>query len=632
MEMRQRIAELEKLENQRKRMEEELSKSKEYLEKIFNSVTDSIFVTDMKRKFVTCNQATERIFGYKKEEIIGKSTEMFYLNREAFEEMEHTTIKKIKEQGYFEGEVVLRRKDGSSFPAHATASLLTGTDGKPIGIVGVVRDITDYKRAQEEIQRMSRLNQEIIDNAPFGIITFDREGKVTQVNHRHLEIDRAPIKDPKKVIGYNIFEHPSIMTNKLLDPLRKILDGESFDMEIDNFKTLTNYEISVRVKGVPLVRKSGEVVGGLVIVEDITECKQAEKALQESEEKYRTIFELSPEAIVLLDKKGNLLDVNGRIYDWLGYKPEEVIGKNLSELPFLPEESKTKVIEKFSLRMSGKKIPSYEIEFTTKDGGKCIGNILATPIKDENGKIIGDLVMITDVTERKKMEEMLFQQEKMAALGRIAAVVSHELNTPLANISITAEYLSSKLQKRYADELRTIKSEVIHASDIIKRVLGFSRMGDIEIKQTDLNEIIIRAVNTVRKTCDTAGIIIQTNLSSSCPILGDEHKLLEAFTNILKNSIEAADPQKEEHRIDVNSTIEDDIITVTITDTGIGIDKNVQGDVLKPFFTTKPPEKGTGLGLFIAKWIIQKHGGNISITSEKNVGTTVTVTLPRKGV
>ncbi|MGB7532241.1 MAG: response regulator [Halobacteriota archaeon] len=146
----------------------------------------------------------------------------------------------------------------------------------------VLEDITELKRAKEEIQRTSRLNQGIIDAAPVGIITYDSAGVISQINRRHLEIDRSTILDPQKFIGYNIFEHPTIAENKLLDPLRKVLDGESFDMEFDKFKTLTA-EIAVRVKGVPLINGNSEVIGGLVMDEDITELKEAEEKLLHSE-------------------------------------------------------------------------------------------------------------------------------------------------------------------------------------------------------------------------------------------------------------------------------------------------------------------------------------------------------------
>ena len=134
----------------RKRAEKEASEAKEYLEKVFDSTTDSIIVTDMDRRVVTCNRATEGMFGYKKEEIIGKSTEPLYPNRRAFEETVRASVREV-EQGFFEGEITLRRKDGSTFPAYATASRLFAADGESIGIVGVTRDITHRKQAEAEI-------------------------------------------------------------------------------------------------------------------------------------------------------------------------------------------------------------------------------------------------------------------------------------------------------------------------------------------------------------------------------------------------------------------------------------------------------------------------------------------------
>ncbi|NVM22300.1 MAG: PAS domain S-box protein [Desulfobacterales bacterium] len=135
--------------------------------------------------------------------------------------------------------------------------------------------------------------------------------------------------------------------------------------------------------------------------------RRAEEALRNSEEKYRKIFELSPEAIVLLDGKGNILDVNERLYDWLGYKPKEVIGKHILELPYLPEESKAKVKEKFSRRMAGEELPSYELDFIARSGEKRIGWVRATPLINEEEIIIQDLVMISDITERRRAEEAL---------------------------------------------------------------------------------------------------------------------------------------------------------------------------------------------------------------------------------
>jgi len=139
--------------------------------------------------------------------------------------------------------------------------------------------------------------------------------------------------------------------------------------------------------------------------------------IQKNIDRYRIIFELSPEAIIIFDKKGTLLDVNNRLSEWLMYKPEEVVGKNLLKLPFLPKQSVLKVREKFVQRMMGKKIDPYELDFIDKKGNKKVGLVTAVPIKDTKGKIVEDLVMISDVTIRRKNEEDL--QKKLTELERI---------------------------------------------------------------------------------------------------------------------------------------------------------------------------------------------------------------------
>jgi len=140
--------------------------------------------------------------------------------------------------------------------------------------------------------------------------------------------------------------------------------------------------------------------------------KRAEEALRESESQYRRIFELTPATFVIIDTKGDILDVNSRLYEWLGYKPEEAIGKNLLSLPFIQEESKLIAKEKLSQSTQNKYILPYELNFTTKSGEKRIGRISSSPIRNEKGELIGELVMASDITESKLSEDALRHSEE----------------------------------------------------------------------------------------------------------------------------------------------------------------------------------------------------------------------------
>jgi diguanylate cyclase (GGDEF)-like protein/PAS domain S-box-containing protein len=154
------------------------------------------------------------------------------------------------------------------------------------------------------------------------------------------------------------------------------------------------------------------------------ERKRSEKALEESEKKYRSMFQLSPEVIILLNDKGDVLDVNARIEDWLGYTPDDVAGKNFFQVPFLKEQGRAEVAKKFSLRMRGEQLPPYEVRFVAKDGRIHIGRVVGTPIRDENGRIVRDLVMISDITQQKMVEEALRRSRmKTEGLHEIASLL-----------------------------------------------------------------------------------------------------------------------------------------------------------------------------------------------------------------
>jgi len=143
-------------------------------------------------------------------------------------------------------------------------------------------------------------------------------------------------------------------------------------------------------------------------------------------DRYKRIFEKSPLAIVILDNKGKLLDVNDRLFDWLGYSKEEVLGKSLMRMPYLPKQSKLKVTQNFAKRIIGKKVDSYELEFISKSGERKIGIVTGTIIKDDSGKVIEDLVMIDDVTDRKKIEENLeLKIEELKKMNKI--MINREL-------------------------------------------------------------------------------------------------------------------------------------------------------------------------------------------------------------
>lgn len=235
----------------------------------------------------------------------------------------------------------------------------------------------------------------------------------------------------------------------------------------------TTFQVEIRGKMTEYKGRSVRVT----VVHDIDKSKKMEERLRENEKKYREIFELSPEAIVLLDRKGNILDVNARSHDWLGYSPEEVIGKSFLDLPFLSKEAKSKAMVKLSQRMAGKKVSPYELGFYTKSGEKRVGRIVANPIQDENGKVIQDLVMISDITEGKQAEQALREREA-------------ELKVRTRDLEEVNAALKVLLKRREEDKIELAESIQINVKELVFPYLEKLKKSKLEPHQVTLLGIL----------------------------------------------------------------------------------------------------------------------------------------------
>ena len=263
-------------------------------------------------------------------------------------------------------------------------------------------------RVQEAEMRKLAL---VADRTHSAVLITDAEGRIEWVNEAFSRITEYSLEEVSN-------KKPSeILTGPESDPetLRRMSDhlkrAEEIEVEIVNYSK-SGRKIWLAVEVHPIRNDSGELKNFVAIESDITERKRAKEDLEEKEEKYRTIFELSPEAIVLLDPQGNLLDANERISELLGYTRDEIVGKNLSDLPFLVEGSKEKALDMFRRRIRGDEIAPYDLDFVSQTNEKRVGRILATPVRDDNGVICQCLVMISDITRRKQTEEALRASER----------------------------------------------------------------------------------------------------------------------------------------------------------------------------------------------------------------------------
>lgn len=358
--------------------------------------------------------------------------------------------------------------------------------------------------------------------------------------------------------------------------------------------------------------------------------KKTAEALVRSENKYRSVFELSPEAIVIMDSKGNVLEINHRLSDWLGYKPEQIIGKNLAELPFLPPESKAVAMGALLQRIAGASLPPYELTFITKNGEKLIGRIIADTMLDEADNIIHDILMISNITERKKVTRIK---------DELISTVSHELRTPLTSIHASLGLISGgaagelpQQVKRFIDIAYSNSERLVNLiNDILNMEMLESGKIDLYLQPVELMSLVEQAVEASRVYTGQFDVgIVLTNSLPNTTVNVDCDRLMQVFANLLSNAVKYSPP---------NGTVMISLlkfgktVRVAITDHGPGIPKSFQKYIFQKFSQADSSNvrqrEGIGLGLSIAKAIIEKHGGKIGFETELNVGTTFYFELPQ---
>lgn len=342
------------------------------------------------------------------------------------------------------------------------------------------------------------------------------------------------------------------------------------------------------------------------------------------------IVAFAEDAIVSKDLNGIVTSWNEGAQRMFGFTADEMIGQSI--LRIIPEELHYQEDEILRTLRGGGRVDHFETTRRKKSGAYIEVSVTISPIRDEQGRVIGASKIARDISDRKRVERLLIQAEKLAATGRMAATVAHEINNPLESI-INLVYLARQNTEETAKAyqfLVTAEEELERVSHIARQTLGFYRDTGAAI-ETHIHEILETVLTVYRAKLLSAGVSVDTHFNNLQKIVVSKGELLQVFSNIVANAIEAM-PRGGVLRIAVRSMMRasGDGIQITIRDDGAGIKMEDLERVFEPFFTTKG-ELGTGIGLWVAKQLVEKRGGQISIASSagaENSGTTVTIFIP----
>lgn len=356
-----------------------------------------------------------------------------------------------------------------------------------------------------------------------------------------------------------------------------------------------------------------------------------------SEEKYRSLFENSSDAIYISDQKGRLLDFNQAARDLFGYAGEEMRNMDIVHLYVNPEDRITfrEVIEKEGA------VKDYPLNLRRKDGHEMSCLLTSSVRRDEKGKIIGYQGIIRDISERLKLEAQLQQAQKMETVGRLAGGVAHDFNNMLTSILGYAELGIRRLAPSdpAVEYLQVIREAGEQAAGLTKRLLAFSRKQLLAMRTVCLSAVVINMGKMLSRIIGE-DVRLDFHVQATRNILADQSQIEQVLMNLAVNSRDAM-PAGGVLTIDTfDVSIDDefashhsgmhpgDFVLLSITDTGEGIASEQLGHIFEPFFTTKSEGRGTGLGLSMVYGIVKQHKGYIYVSSEKGKGTTFSLYFP----
>ncbi len=371
--------------------------------------------------------------------------------------------------------------------------------------------------------------------------------------------------------------------------------------------------------------------------------KETEGALKESEKRFHDLLASVRLVGVILDTAGNVSYCNDYLLRLTGWTAEEILGKSWVET-FIPEHERAAIKAVLADIVVGKdEVLHHENDIITRDGVTRLIQWTNTILHDPAGNIVGSASLGTDVTEYKKLEERYRQAQKLESVGRLAGGIAHDFNNLLTVINGYGEWLLSNVSAEdpLHDALEEIQLAGEKASALTKQLLAFSRKQVLEPKLLDLNSVITDTSRMLRRVIGEDIELITTLDPALGPVYADEGQIHQVLMNLAVNArdampnggklmIESANVEIEERSKETLDEIQPGMYaSICLTDTGVGMSKEVKSHLFEPFFTTKEQGKGTGLGLSTVYGIVRQSGGQISVSSEIGKGTVFQILLPR---
>ena len=644
----------------------------QFFEQMFQALADGVSIADDAHRVLWANETFTRMFDYDVADVIGQPLENLVVPPDRLAESQWVS-EALARGERIRLETKRRKKDGSLVDVSISCAPLL-LDGRMAGFYAGYHDISDRRRVEalssalyrvaeksssaHDLQQFFAAVHSIVDELMYAknfyIALYDPAADLLTFPYFVDEQDSAP---PSKKLGHGLTDY-LIRVGQPLLATPEVLQG----ME-DRGEVARNGSRSLDWMGVPL-KVNNHTFGALVVqtyskttrygerdkeiltfvarqLASAVEIKRNEQALRRSEARYRSLVQSSVYGIYRSSLEGRFLDVNPALITMLGYgSVEEVLLLDPQKHVFAHAEEHTRLIDEFG--RTGR-LDGIEVKWKRKDSSVITVRISgrAASSADEPADVLEAIA--EDVTDRRVLEDQFRQAQKMEAVGRLAGGVAHDFNNLLMVISGYAEVMLAGLEAEHPlrSKALAIQQASERATTLTRQLLAFSRKQMLELKVVDVNSIV-QDIERLLRPLIGENVMFTTSLApDAAHTRADAGQLEQVLMNLVVNAKDAM-PSGGKLTLQTQNIVVDEnhrrgqtfihpgaYVMLSVSDTGMGMDKETQSRIFEPFFTTKEKGKGTGLGLSTVYGIVKQSGGYVMVQSEMGRGSTFHIYLPR---
>jgi PAS domain S-box-containing protein len=598
-----------------------ISKSQQGYRDLIDTFEDLLFSISNDGRVLTVNRSCANLLNLTFADVVGRPMADFFdlpeaSDRQALEQW----LPRFMQRRRWTGVVRARVKQTGEIRYFDCVLHAIVRDDVVHGISGFARDVT---KERESETRFTELFQTLRE----GVYLASVDDRITEVNPALAQM-----------LG---FENPEDLLNRQIASLYKKSEDRAEEQDqLKNLGFLRAHEITLKHRKderdvvtlhttAVIHDPAGKFVRYQGTFVDVTEQREMERRLHREQEFAGRLMDSFPDLVIALDTEGRYTFVSPQIFEILGFRPEELIGKRMGGRT--DPADRTAMLEMFD-DLIYKRLSEAQIEYRTqhKNGAWRVFRASARPLHDETGRITGVIASARDITDQQRLQQQLIQSERLAAMGQMIAGVAHELNNPLTAILGVTELLRDQSTDENASrQLDLAHRQARRAAHIVQSLLVFSRPSTPRNTLLHLPDLLLRTLQLHEHSLRANQIHVDLAARPDLPtVMGDSNQLTQVFLNLIVNAEQAIHEVRERGTLRIRLGVVGDRVLITFQDDGVGIRRELLPRIFDPFFTTKRPGRGTGLGLSICMAIIREHNGDISAQPLPDGGSVFTVSLP----